>query len=125
MRFRADSEAAVWLSLDSEDPDERRFRHARSRRGSFHRSRARRASIANDVENKTLAAMREWLADAKQPKIVHDPKLFQLAGRSAFGRRSRQDVRFAGIRHAMMLYSYLLRPTTANHAFAEVVLAAL
>jgi len=28
----------------------------------------------------------------------------------------------AGIRHATMLYSYLLRPTTANHAFAEVVL---
>ncbi len=28
----------------------------------------------------------------------------------------------AGIRHATILYSYLLRPTTANHAFAEVVL---
>jgi DNA polymerase-1 len=28
----------------------------------------------------------------------------------------------AGIRDSIMLYSYLLRPTTANHAFAEVVL---
>ena len=28
----------------------------------------------------------------------------------------------AGIRHSTLLYSYLLRPTTANHAFAEVVM---
>src|SRR6202041_1482846 len=28
----------------------------------------------------------------------------------------------AGIRHATILYSYLLRPTTASHAFAEAVL---
>ena len=33
---------------------------------------------ANDVEDKSLAAMKEWLADPKRPKIVHDPKLFQL-----------------------------------------------
>src|ERR1700740_2251141 len=33
---------------------------------------------ANDAEDKTLAAMQDWLADSKGAKIVHDPKLFQL-----------------------------------------------
>jgi len=51
------------------------------------------------------------LVDPKRPKIVHDPKLFQLlAGR------------VANIRHATQIYSYLLRPTTANHNFADVVM---
>jgi len=55
----------------------------------------------------------------KRPKVVHDPKLFHLlaAPHSADGAKA-----VAGIRHATILYSYLLRPTTANHAFAEVVL---
>ena len=77
-------------------------------------------TAANDVENKTLAAMSDWLADPKRPKIVHDPKLFHLLAASANPRGGANAV--AGIRHATMLYSYLLRPTTANHAFAEVVL---
>src|SRR6267143_4528768 len=51
------------------------------------------------------------LADAKRPKIVHDAKLFQLlAGRAA------------NLRRATQIYSYLLRPTTANHNFADVVM---
>jgi DNA polymerase-1 len=58
-----------------------------------------------------LAALRPWLADAARPKIVHDPKLIELLLGPV-----------AGIRHATMLYSYLLRPTTANHVFADVVL---
>jgi DNA polymerase I len=58
-----------------------------------------------------LEALRPWLADAARPKIVHDPKLVEvLLG----------PVR--GIRHATMLYSYLLLPTTANHEHSEVVL---
>ncbi len=76
-------------------------------------------TAANDAENHALAAMKDWLADPKRPKVVHDPKLFHLlaAPDSADGAKA-----VAGIRHATMLYSYLLRPTTANHAFAEVVL---
>ncbi len=27
---------------------------------------------------RALAAMKEWLADSKHPKVVHDPKLFHL-----------------------------------------------
>ena len=70
--------------------------------------------------------MSDWLADPKRPKVVHDPKLFQIltAPNSVPGSKTAGS-RFpahCGIRHAVMLYSYLLRPTTANHAFGEVVL---
>ena len=65
--------------------------------------------------------MDEWLADPKRPKVVHDPKLYSTADRFAAIRRATCKAS-AGIRHATMLYSYLLRPTTANHEFAEVVL---
>ena len=63
--------------------------------------------------------MKEWLADSKHPKIVHDPKLFHLLSAPDSPGAAHA---VAGIRHATILYSYLLRPTTANHAFAEVVL---
>ncbi len=58
-----------------------------------------------------LAALQPWLSDPARPKIVHDPKLAALL----LGP-------LAGIRHATMLYSYLLRPTTAKHKFDDVVL---
>ena len=111
-------ETAVWLSLDSEEPDEEGFGthvlgiEVSTKPGSAH-------FIANDVENKTLGVMREWLADATCPKVVHDPKLFSLLASSnpTVGAAS-----IVGIRHATILYSYLVRPTTANHVFAEVVL---
>ena len=63
--------------------------------------------------------MADWLADPKRPKVVHDPKLIHLLDGPDSVRGAKG---VAGIRHATMLYSYLLRPTTANHVFAEVVL---
>jgi DNA polymerase-1 len=64
-------------------------------------------------ENKgeMLAALGKFLRDPTRPKIVHDPKLFELLAGPV-----------AGIRHATMLYSYLLRPTTSKHDLAGVVL---
>jgi DNA polymerase-1 len=56
---------------------------------------------------KTLA---EVVQDGKRRKIVHDPKLFQLLAGSG-----------EKIGHATQLYSYLLRPTTANHNFTDVI----
>ncbi|MGH9713379.1 MAG: DNA polymerase I [Candidatus Acidiferrales bacterium] len=111
-------EAAVWLSLDAQDPGEEGFgTHVLGVEISTKPATGR--TIANDVENKSLAAMEDWLASAGQPKIVHDPKLFHLlAGPDSAG----DPKAVAGINHATMLYSYLLRPTTSNHAFAEVVL---
>ena len=68
-------------------------------------------SVWMDEKGEALKALAPILADAKRPKIVHDPKLLQLlTGRAAH------------IEHATQLYSYLLRPTTANHNFADVVM---
>jgi DNA polymerase I len=114
-------ETAAWLALDAQDSDEEGFgTRVLSVEISTKAGQARIA--ANDVEDKSLDAMKEWLADPKRPKIVHDPKLFQLltTADSAADRSTTHQV--AGIRHATMLYSFLLRPTTANHEFAEVVL---
>ncbi len=68
-------------------------------------------SVWMDEKGEALKTLAALLADAKRAKIVHDPKLFQLLA----GRR-------ANIKHATQLYSYLLRPTTANHNFADVVM---
>ena len=68
-------------------------------------------SVWFDEKGEALKALAPLLADAKRAKIVHDPKLFQLlSGRAT------------NIRHATQLYSYLLRPTTANHNFSDVVM---
>jgi DNA polymerase I len=68
-------------------------------------------SIWMDDGSEALGVLAPFLADAKRPKIVHDPKVFQiLAGR------------IENIQHATQIYSYLLRPTTANHNFADVVM---
>ncbi|MGD0404376.1 MAG: DNA polymerase I [Candidatus Acidiferrales bacterium] len=119
--FKATShgvETSAWLSLDSKDPDEEGYgTFVSSVEISSKPGSAR--TLANDAENKNLAVLKEWSADAKRPKIVHDPKLFQLLSPS-HSAESPNSV--SGIRHATMLYSYLLRPTTANHEFAEVVL---
>ena len=62
-------------------------------------------------DGEMLAVLREFLRDPTRPKIVHDPKLFELLAGPV-----------AGIRHATMLYSYLLRPTTSKHDLSDVVL---
>jgi DNA polymerase-1 len=111
-------EAALWLSLDSEDPDEEGF-GARVLGIELSTRPGTARSVQNDVENRMLGALKEFLGRDEQPKVVHDPKLFHLLAASD----SPGDPKaVAGVRHATMLYSYLLRPTTANHAFSEVVL---
>ncbi|HEX5425113.1 MAG TPA: DNA polymerase I [Candidatus Acidoferrales bacterium] len=124
-------ETAVWLSVDTEDPDEEGFG---SRVIGIEVSSAEGVAraIANGHGDEALAGMKDWLADPKRAKVVHDPKLFHLlAGEAgspdgdAIASASNRGEAVAGIRHATMLYSYLLRPTTANHAFAEVVLRSL
>jgi DNA polymerase I len=112
------SEIAAWLTLDSNEPDDEGYgTYVRSVEVSSKEGTAR--ILANDSENKNLASWKEWLADSKRLKIVHDPKLFHLL--SAPDVTDNLDA-VSGIQHATMLYSYLLRPTTSNHEFAEVVL---
>ena len=114
-------ETGVWLTLDSQDPDEEGF-GTRVLGVEVSTKPESGRTAANDAENHALLAMKDWLSDPKWPKVVHDPKLFHLlsAPDSADGAKA-----VAGIRHATILYSYLLRPTTSNHAFAEVVLRQL
>jgi DNA polymerase I len=117
-------ETAAWLALDVQDPDEEGFGtrivgveiSAKPESGRM---------LANDEANSALAAMNDWLSDFKRPKVLHDPKLFELLADSALRSKPPGDRVFRaveGVKHATILYSYLLRPTTANHAFAEVVL---
>ncbi len=73
----------------------------------------------NDAGNKMLGAMHDWLKRCESLQSSPRPETFPSAGLWRLGERGQP---IAGIRHATMLYSYLLRPTTANHAFAEVVL---
>jgi DNA polymerase I len=113
-----DQSTAFWLSLDSEYPDEKGF-GARVLAVEVSAKQGTAKTIANDIENKTLGAISGWLASQDQPKIVHDPKLIHLL---AIPRPDKARREVAGIQHALILYSYLLRPTTANHAFPEVIL---
>jgi DNA polymerase-1 len=68
-------------------------------------------SVWFDEKGEALKALAPLLIDPKRAKIVHDPKLIQLL-----------TVRAAKIGHATQLYSYLVRPTTANHNFTDVVM---
>jgi DNA polymerase-1 len=62
-----------------------------------------------DEKGEALKALQKVLADPKRPIFVHDPKIFQLlAGETV------------NLRHATQFYSYLLKPTTANHNFDDV-----
>ncbi len=104
---------AVWLNLEAGDRETEGFG---TRIASIEISAAEGEGRAAWIDEKGEAfrALAPLLADAKRPKIVHDPKLFHLLAGFV-----------AGIKHATQLYSYLLRPTTANHKFADVILRQL
>jgi len=109
-RLPAERPLAVWLNLDAGEREAEGFG---ARISSIEISAAANEgrSVWLDERNEALKVLAPFLADAKRPKIVHDPKLFQLlTGHTQ------------GIEHATQLYSYLLRPTTANHDFADVVM---
>jgi DNA polymerase I len=100
---------AIWLILDTGERETEGFG---SRIAGIEVSVAEceGRSVWVDAKGEVLRALAPFFEDSKRAKIVHDPKLFQLmAGRTA------------NITHATQLYSYLLRPTTANHNFADVV----
>src|SRR5690242_825212 len=101
---------AIWLNLD---PGQRESEGFGTRITAIEVSSkaGEGRSIWADEKGDTLKALAPLLEDAKRPKILHDPKVFQLlAGRAA------------NIQHATQLYSYLLRPTTGNHNLADVVM---
>jgi DNA polymerase-1 len=106
--------AAVWFELappqGGKEDDEPGF--GWTWRAAEISPRAGVARVARmDDAGKMLAELAPWLADPARPKIVHDPKLAALAA---------GEVR--GVRDAVMLYSYLLRPQTAKHSLEEIIL---
>jgi DNA polymerase I len=101
---------AVWFNLDRGDRESDGF-GARIVSIEVSAEAGEGRSVSTDEKGEALEALAPVLADPQRPKIVHDPKLFQLlAGRAA------------NLRDATQLYSYLVRPTTANHNFADVVM---
>jgi DNA polymerase-1 len=101
---------AVWLTLESGERESEGFgTRVTAIEVSSKASEGR--SVWMDEKGEALKTLAPLLADSKRPKIVHDAKLIHLlTGRAAH------------IEHATQLYSYLLRPTTANHNFSDVVM---
>ncbi len=101
---------AIWLNLETGERESEGFgTHISSIEVSSKAGEG--CSICFDEKGEALKALAPLLTDSKRLKIVHDPKLFQLlTGRAA------------NIRYATQLLSYLLRPTTANHNFTDVVM---
>jgi DNA polymerase I len=101
---------AVWLNLELGERESEGF-GTRIASIEVSAKTGEGRSIWVDGKGEALKELAPVLADAKRAKIVHDPKLFQLL-----------TCRTANVKHATQLYSYLLRPTTANHNFADVVM---
>jgi DNA polymerase-1 len=109
-KLPAKAPLAVWFNLETGDREAEGFgTQVASIEVSSKAGEGR--SVWMDEKGEALNALAPLLADAKRPKIVHDPKLFQILG-----------ARAANIQHATQIYSYLLRPTTGNHNFADVVM---
>jgi len=70
-----------------------------------------------DSEGLMLGELRAWLATSAHPKSVHDPKLLALMVAED---GSSMPAFVASLRHSAMLYSFLLNPTTANHALPDM-----
>ena len=117
-----DCAVALWLEAEAQEDDEDPGYGSRILAIELSPESGAGRSALVDEPGKMLAALAEWLHDPARPKIVHDPKLIELL---APPDSSTGENQAAGIRDATMLYSYLLRPTTANHVFPEVVLRAL
>src|SRR3984893_3072981 len=101
---------SVWLNLETGEREAEGFgTHIASIEVSSKAGEGR--SVWLDEKGESLQALSAFLADGKRPKIVHDPKLLQILAGNV-----------GNIQHATQIYSYLLRPTTANHNFADVVM---
>jgi DNA polymerase I len=100
---------ALWLNLDAGEREAEGFGtpvvsvEVSSKAGEGR-------AIFVDENGEVLKALEPVLRDKKRRKIVHDPKLFHLLAGKA-----------EGIEHATQLYSYLLKPTTGNHNFVDVI----
>jgi DNA polymerase-1 len=108
-KLPAKDSLAVWLNLETGEREAEGFgTRVASIEVSSKPGEGRAVWV--DEKGEVLKALEAALRDGKRRKIVHDPKLFQLLAGKA-----------EKIEHATQLYSYLLRPTTANHNFVDVI----
>jgi DNA polymerase-1 len=110
LKLPANQPLAVWLNLELGERESEGF-GTRIASIEVSSKAGEGRSVWLDEKGEALKTVTPLLADAKRAKIVHDPKLFQLLAGHA-----------ANVKHATQLYSYLLRPTTANHNFSDVVM---
>jgi DNA polymerase-1 len=108
-KLSAKAELAVWLNLETGEREAEGF-GTRVAGIEVSQKEGEGRAVWADEKGEAMKALAAIVQDAKRRKIVHDPKLFQLL--AAGGEK---------IEHATQLYSYLLRPTTANHNFADVI----
>ena len=101
---------AVWLNLDLGQRESEGF-GTRIAGIEVSPKAGEGRSVWADEKGEALEALAPLLEDTKRPKIVHNPKIVSLLAQET-----------KNIQHATELYSYLLRPTTANHNFADVVM---
>ena len=100
---------AVWLNLETGEREAEGF-GTRVAGIEVSQKEGEGRAVWADEKGEAMKALAAVVQDAKRRKIVHDPKLFQLLAGGA-----------ENIEHATQLYSYLVRPTTANHNFADVI----
>ncbi|HWT87348.1 MAG TPA: DNA polymerase I, partial [Candidatus Angelobacter sp.] len=108
-KLPAKAPLAVWLQLESGDREAEGFGTRISGIEVSSKPGEGRA-VWMDEKGEALKALAPVLGNSKRAKIVHDAKLFQLL-----------TSRAENIQDATQIYSYLLRPTTAKHDFADVV----
>ena len=108
-KLPAKAELAVWLNLETGEREAEGF-GTRVAGIEVSQKEGEGRAVWADEKGEALKALAAAVQDGKRRKIVHDPKVFQLLT----GGREK-------IEHATQLYSYLLRPTTANHNFADII----
>jgi len=108
-KLPAKAELAVWLNLETGEREAEGF-GTRVAGIEVSQKEGEGRAVWADEKGEAVKALATVVQDAKRRMIVHDPKLFQLL---AGGGET--------IEHATQLYSYLVRPTTANHNFADVI----
>ncbi|HXC48643.1 MAG TPA: DNA polymerase I [Candidatus Sulfotelmatobacter sp.] len=108
-KLPAKAELAVWLNLETGEREAEGF-GTRVAGIEVSQKEGEGRAVWADEKGEAMKALAAVVQDVKRRKIVHDPKLFQLL--AGEGEK---------IEHATQLYSYLLRPTTANHNFADVI----
>ncbi|PYU64462.1 MAG: DNA polymerase I [Acidobacteria bacterium] len=109
-KIPAKQPVAIWMNLETGERETEGF-GTRIASIEVSSKAGEGRAVWMDENGEVLKALAPLLTDSKRQKIVHDPKLFQLlTGRAV------------NLRHATQLYSYLMRPTTTNHHFADVVM---